>query len=399
MVDKLIKRHKICMLLDNPLNPDPRVQKEAKYLADVGYDVTIYCQQSDDLPELESQGGYIIRRTFKYKLGTTIKIIKYLQAQYQLWRSITGKYDIYHCHDVETWSIGYYLAKRDKALLVYDSHEYFPDMIVQENYKSKFKYYISRFLFFWRGALFISKADRVITVSKVIADQLQKEFHLRHQPVVLYNTRYQKDIPQTSNYLREKLNIQDKDTILFFHGNIDPSRGIERLIEILANLENCKLIIAGSGADNYITKLKSLTQSYGLEEMVMFIGFIPNHDLLKVVASADILLYFPVEVVKNVTLSMPNKFFDFLFAGKPMVVTGLPEIESLMNEKKLGIVIPRDRLKTDVIVSRINELIDDKIKYQGLVDNYKLVRQTYCWENEAVKLVALYEELIKNRQT
>lgn len=384
------------MLLDNPLSPDLRVQKEARTLASAGYDVTIYCQQKEGLPEEESQDGYTIQRTFKYKLGTTTKISKYLQAHGELWHSITEKYDVYHCHDVETWPIGRYLAKRDKALLVYDSHEYFPDMIVRENYRSIFKYYVSRFLFFWRGALFIRKADRIITVSQVIAEELKEEFRLRLVPTVLYNTRYHKDIPRNnSNYLREKFLIHDEETILFFHGNIDPSRGMERLFEILAKLEKCKLVIAGSGADNYINKLNTLIRSMGLEEKVIFVGFIPHAELLNVASSADILLYFPVESVKNVTLSMPNKFFDFLFAGKPMVVTGLPEIQNFMEEKKMGVMVPRDRLQADYIASLIRELIENKEKYQDFIDKYKAIRETCCWDNEAVKLVNLYNELLK----
>lgn len=390
-----MSKTKICMLLDNPLAPDPRVQKEAKTLAAAGYDVTIYCQQKEGLPEEEFQDGYTIRRTFKYKLGTTIKVSKYLQAHWKLWRSVTGKYDVYHCHDVETWPIGWYLAKRDKALLVYDSHEYFPDMIVRENYISKFKYYASRFLFYWRGALFIRKADRVITVSQVIADELKKEFHLPRVPLVLYNTRYHKDIPQNnSNYLRENFPIDDEETILFFHGNIDPSRGVERLFEILAKLEKCKLILVGDGADHYINKLKMMIKSLGLEGKIIFAGFIHPTVLLNVASSADILLYFPFESVKNVTLSMPNKFFDFLMAGKPMVVTGLPEIRNFMENKKLGIIISRDKLQTDDIVNQIRELIENKKRYHDLVAKYKALRETCCWENEATKLINLYNELI-----
>lgn len=385
------------MLLDNPLSPDPRVQKEAKTLAEAGYDVTVYCQQKEGLPAIEVQDDYTIRRTFKYKLGTTVKIKKYLQAQQELWSSITEKYDIYHCHDVETWPIGYYLAKRDRALLIYDSHEYFPDMIVKGNYQSKFKYYASKVLFYWRGALFIGKADRIITVSNIIAQQLKEQFHLIRTPLVLFNTHFRKDFPQGNlQCLREKFNIDEQETILYYHGNIDPSRGIEHLLEIVAKLDHCKLVIAGKGAEHYLVKLSSLVNQNKLKEKVIFAGFIQPGDLLSVASSADLLLYFPVEVVKNVTFSMPNKFFDFLFAGKPMVVTGLPEIKSFMEKENLGIIIPKDRFQTDYIVAQINELIKDKDKYHELVSKYKSAREIHCWEAEASKLIKFYQELLSS---
>jgi 1,2-diacylglycerol 3-alpha-glucosyltransferase len=95
-----VPQFKICMLLDNTLSPDPRVQKEAKALSEAGYDVTIYCQKKESLPGVESLDGFTIRRAFQYKLGTTTKIKKYIQAHRELWRSIKEKYDIYHCHDV-----------------------------------------------------------------------------------------------------------------------------------------------------------------------------------------------------------------------------------------------------------------------------------------------------------
>ncbi len=158
------------MLLDNPLNPDPRVEKEAKTLAGAGYEVTVYCQKADGLTDYEKKDGYTIRRTFRYKLGTTVKISKYINAHWELWKSIKEKYDVYHCHDVETWPVGYFLAKRDGARLVYDAHEYFPDMIVKGNYRSILKYYASKVLFYLRGSLFIRKANHVITVNNNIPE-------------------------------------------------------------------------------------------------------------------------------------------------------------------------------------------------------------------------------------
>ena len=388
-----MKKHKVCMLLDNPLSPDPRVEKEAKTLADAGYDVTIYCQKDDRVPDFEKKDGYTVHRTFKYKLGTTVKMLKYIQAHHDLWQSIDEKYDIYHCHDVETWPTGYFLAKRDGATLLYDCHEYFPDMIVRGNYQSVFKYYASKVLFYLRGSLFIRKANRIITVNNLVAKELEKDFQLSHTPVFLYNTRYKSDIPlETSNYIRDNYGISDNETILYFHGNLDPSRGIEEIFKITSKLKDVRLVIAGRGSELYLEKLKYLMKEMKIEHKVLFIGFIESNRLLNVAASADILLYFPVEVVKNLTLTTPNKFFDYLFSGKPMVITGLPGIAEFMEKNDLGILISRGMRDTDYIAAQINKLIADKELYIKLVKEYQIAREKACWENEATKLLKLYNE-------
>lgn len=391
-----MKRLKICMLLDNPLNPDPRVEKEAKTLAGAGYEVTVYCQKADGLTDYEKKDGYTIRRTFRYKLGTTVKILKYIYAHWELWKSIKEKYDVYHCHDVETWPVGYFFAKRDGARLVYDAHEYFPDMIVKGNYRSILKYYASKVLFYLRGSLFIRKANHVITVNNIVAEQLKKEYQLSKIPVFLYNTRYESDIPsKTSNYLREHYGIKGNETVLYFHGNIDPSRGIEKIFNIISKMNDVKLVVAGKGSKDYLDKLNSLIRELKIEDKVLFLGFVNHQELLNVAASADILLYFPVETVKNISLTTPNKFFDYLFAGKPMVITGLPGILEFMEKNNLGIVISKELKEVDYIAEQINKLIKNKDQYERLTCEYQRAREKAIWEKEATKLLTLYAEIIQ----
>ena len=106
---------RICMLLDNAFNPiDRRVYRQAKSLVGFGYDVTIVCKKDYDnlLKETEMIDGITIKRYFKCNLGTSVLVDKYLEAHLELMNNLTEKFDIYHCHDTETWPIGYILSKR-----------------------------------------------------------------------------------------------------------------------------------------------------------------------------------------------------------------------------------------------------------------------------------------------
>ncbi|MCS4454433.1 glycosyltransferase [Clostridium botulinum] len=118
---------KVAMLLDNSFTNDKRVYKEAQTLVKNGFDVTVICKNEIDesLPKEEETEGIKIKRLFKYNLGTTVLVEKNLLAHFDLINNLSESFDVYHCHDTETWPIGYILAKRDGAKFICDSHEFF----------------------------------------------------------------------------------------------------------------------------------------------------------------------------------------------------------------------------------------------------------------------------------
>ncbi|NLM03435.1 MAG: glycosyltransferase family 4 protein [Clostridiales bacterium] len=396
---------KIAMLLDNPFTeglPYPkRVYYEAKSLVDNGYDVTIYCKNEKEinLPKFEVRDGIKIKRVFDYFLGTTVLVDKYLMANIDLFNNIDEKYDIYHCCDTHTWPIGHVLTNRDNAKYICESYEYFPDYICKEWHDDNFKYEFTKMLVNARGN-YITYADKVITVSEETADELHDIYNLKEKPVTIYNTRpityinklgINKD--KSVNILKEEYQIDKKTKILLFQGLVEPSRGLDVAIKLMNYLNDSILIIAGQDRGNYIKELKELSIKVGVEDKVIFTGFMPSDDLLVYSSYADFLVYFGKKSVKNMDLTIPNKFFDYIMVGKPIICSNLKSLEKFINRYKIGLSVDIDNEDIYSIAKKIQEYISNKLLISEAKENIKNIQNLYSWERQEEKLLNLYESL------
>jgi glycosyltransferase involved in cell wall biosynthesis len=381
------------MLLDNPFAPiDGRVYKEAKTLIKHGHSVTLVCKRNDDLslPPAEEIDGISVRRLFKYHLGTSVKVDYCLAAHHELISALTDPFDVYHCHDAETWPVGYMLSSACGGRFVCDAHEYFPDFIYPENYTDEFKYRASKMLWLIRGA-YITHADAVITVGEKIAELLRGDYSLAETPTVIYNSRSLSErVTVAGDVLRKRHKIERDKRILLFHGNIEPSRGIENLIDAVSLVEeDAVLLLAGNCAPQYASQLLDRSEKLKMADRVRVIGFLHPGELLQSVAGADLNLYYPVADTKNVLCSIPNKFFDYVFAGVPFIVSDLAELGALCRKYQIGYVCG----SVMEMAGLIDRLLSDESEYARTLPNFRRAQEELCWERQEARLGELYQRL------
>lgn len=392
---------KVAMLLDNPfteLMPYPkRVYYEAKSLIDNGYDVTVYCKNEIDLglPAQEKIEGIKIIRCFNFFLGTSVQIDKYLKSNIDIYNSIQERYDVYHCHDTNTWPIGYLLAKRDNAKFICETHEFFPDFICKEWHKNDlFKYELSKLLVEARGA-YIKYADSVITVSNPTSERLFEIYKLKEKPLVLYNTRPIKKLEfcKDNNKLRQKYNINPSYKVLLFQGIVEQARGLDVLIKSMRHVDNTILIVAGVDRNDYINELKKIIVEEKISSKVVFTGFMASDELLKASFQADVLIYLGKPLVENMELTIPNKFFDYIMAGKPMIVSDLYALKEIVDLYNIGLCIDIHNINIENIGNKINEFVGNDNLLSIYNNNLKKVKKLFSWEEEETKLLKLYSNL------
>ena len=391
---------KVAMILDNPFTNDNRVFKEAKSLANHGYDVTILCKNEPDLtlPVEETADGINIKRLFKNNLGTSVLIDYYLQAHFDLYNNISESYDIYHCHDPETWPVGYILAKRDQAKLIYDSHEYFPDYICKEWHNDYFKYELSKMLVQARGK-YLTKADGVIVVSKKTANALMEEFDLNEKPTVLYNTRPLLDYSFAKNTLREKYSISEEYKIILYQGIVRPVRGVDIAIRAMQYVPGSVFVVAGEDQGGYINQLKELAVECGVADRVIFTGFVPSDQLLEFSFCADVTVFFGMPVVKNWEYTIPNKFFDSIIAEKPIIVGDLCSLKDFVEKYRIGEVVDIHNIDVKKIATIINKLIHNPELCNLYAANAQKIKNQFSWEKQEEKLLELYQRVTsKNKK-
>lgn len=392
---------KIAILIDNPMYsnlPHPiRVINEAETLANNGYDVTIFCKKEKDYcAEEQTYKNIKIVRCFDYFLGTSELIHNYIISHIQLFEAIKGKFDVYHCHDTNTLPIGYILSKRDNAKLIFEPHEYFLEQICSEWYgNNKLKYNLTKNLVEARGKYY-KYADEIIVVSNPIADALYSELNLNKRPTVLYNTRKKVDFEKVQyncneKSIRERFNISKDKKILFFQGYLEPARGIDIVIKAMNYVENAVFIAAGADKYNYINELQAIVKENKLEDKVYFTGFETSSQLLKYTYDSDILVYLGKPTIRNMEYTIPNKFFDYLYSCKPMILSDLYALKDMVKNNKIGITVDMHNINIEKIGIKINGFVNNNKFIEEIYNNMRVVRELYTWEKEENKLINLYK--------
>jgi glycosyltransferase involved in cell wall biosynthesis len=189
------------------------------------------------------------------------------------------------------------------------------------------------------------------------------------------------------------LKISEENLLLVFQGGgIHIDKGGEELIEAVSITENVSLIIVGSG--DVLHVLKQKVSELDLSEKVRFIPKIPWEDLIRYTKSADVGMSLEKDTNLNYWFSIPNKLFDYISAGIPVITGTLPEIKKIVEENNCGLIIPD--ITPEKISNAIKILRDHRDLLNRLKQNAVNASKSINWENESVKVTELYKEIITN---
>ncbi len=375
------------MVVLNNFTHDARVHKEAKTLASAGYDVTVFALWQEGLEKYEKRSGYHIKRLQVYARhkqgGLLTPLLKYISFVVQMWKQ-TARQSIqaYHAHDEKPLPLTWLLARRDKASLIYDAHEFETGRHFDNSRLSG----IYHRMWAWPERLFIRKADAVITVSKSIAGQLSLLYRIS-QPTVIMNCP-EKQVVQKPISLHRKLGIPSNYKIVMYQGGVTKGRGIEQFLEAIQLLPNVAGIVLGNGP--LLTTLRSQVRE-GKWQHVFLPGRVPLNDLLNYTSAADIGVVLTQNTCLNHYYSLPNKLFEYMQAGIPIVGSDLQEIARIIQEYKVGATVNPDDPKD--IANALRYLLDNPKQYAQIKINTISAATIFNWENESIKLLQIYQKL------
>lgn len=258
-------------------------------------------------------------------------------------------------------------AKRNQARLVFDSRELYPhlDSFVGRPWVRMFWSAVER--------RYIKHTDLVFTVNRSIATRMVAA-HGIETPVVLHNVTPRQEVRRT-NKLREELGISPDTRIALYQGGIRPGRGLPGLIEAARTIEKAAFVIIGSGE---LSETLSI-QARGLTN-VFFLPHISPDKLLSYTASADLGVHLLEPTCLNHELALPNKIFEYLMAGLPVVASNLPEIRRVVVDFDVGIAVdPND---SETVVAAIRRALYDEEDRTSRQKNIPKVFEHYNWEND-----------------
>lgn len=316
------------------------------------------------------------------------------------WSKYVRKFnaDIISGHDYIAVGIGYlsnlFKKKKNKAKLVYDSHEFELGRNMEEK-RNRFKLFfitrIERFL--------IKKSCFSIMVNDCIADEVQRIYKLKKRPIVVRNIPNfwlldETQIKLTRNVLCNELKYISNPFIIMYHGYLMKGRGIEILIKALKLTDEVGLVILGNGEDSYKKELLELCSIEGVENRVLFKNAVKIEELYKYVGAADVGMIMIENICKSYYLCLPNKLFENIQSLTPVITSNFPELKKITENYQIGISVdPNNIVK---IATSITKMKEDKEFYYQCKSNMISAKNELCWDNEKKILKKAYMDLIKN---
>ncbi len=185
------------------------------------------------------------------------------------------------------------------------------------------------------------------------------------------------EIPITKN------RPNDQTLTLVYTGPIEKYHALEMVADILKRIENVDLLIAGRIVDN------ALLQRLLHNSKVNYVGFLLPSDSIQIEAASDVMLaiYDPRRLQNQ--YAMPNKLFEALMCGLPIITNIAKEI---VQQEQCGLIVDHDDIQD--IMKAIIKLRDDQELRNNLSMNAKMAFYSkYNWKLMEFKLYGVYERL------
>ncbi|WP_414578357.1 glycosyltransferase [Anabaena sp. CCY 9402-a] len=296
--------------------------------------------------------------------------------------------DVYHIHDLPCLKAGWYAAKARNVPLIYDAHElYYAQSVLPRKLQKQY---------FALEKKYIKYPQVVITVNSFIADLMAKRYQIKKPQVIMNCTEKPKNfsLEQARQKLQEKGNIPTNYKIILYQGWISAERNIETIVEGVKWFpkDTCLAII---GYGNYESTLREIAKQQGVADKVFFLGQVPSDEMLNYSAGADVGVIPYQAIDDNHLYCSPNKFFEYVLAGVPIIAEDLPFFR-LMNEK-YGMVETTNMGSPEALGKLISDLINDTSRLYSLRENCYHASQELNWVKESEKLLTIYNQVINEK--
>jgi len=291
---------------------------------------------------------------------------------------LKAKVDVFVANDLDTLPANYLASRIKRKPLIYDSHEYFtevPELIGRPVIRS-----------IWTGLekLLVPRVDAAYTVCGSIAKVYRDLYKVDFKVV--------RNLPVFSQL--KKLDHQEKaegqTKVILYQGALNLGRGIEAAIRSMQYMEGAELWLAGDG--DVANQLKGLVVELNLNHKVKFLGRLPLHKLHEVTCQADLGISLEEDLGLNYRFSLPNKLFDYIQAGVPVLVSNLPEMRKIVDHYQVGAVAETHQRKE--LAELLKSALFDQEKRAMWKQNLPRAASELCWENEEVVLMQVYEQFL-----
>ncbi len=360
----------------NDLVTDQRVNKTCNVLAQLGFDVLLVGRVKRDSLPLPYRNYRMHRMKLMFEKGPFF----YAEFNIRLFFFLLfHKSALLFSNDLDTLLPNFLMSKIKSNTLIYDSHEYFTE--TPELVNRKFVQGIWKRIEGW----IFPKLHDVITVNDSIANLFQQKYGNKVAVV--------RNIPPTPSLQKKAPRVVHKipeghPIILLQGSGINMHRGAEELVQAMQTIENAHLIIIGGG--DVIDILKSMSRNLNLEHKITFFPKMPFEELHNYTSKASIGLTLDKDTNINYRFSLPNKLFDYIHAGVPVLASPLVEVKRIIDDYQVGETICSHQ--PSEIAKHITKMISDTEKLATYKNNCKAAAKVFNWEKEKQTLIKILQK-------
>ncbi|MGZ3598559.1 MAG: glycosyltransferase family 4 protein [Ktedonobacterales bacterium] len=313
-----------------------------------------------------------------------------LRATMQLLRTPC---DIYHANDIAALLACYIAARVRRKLLVFDVHEL---PLVEPHYTQSALRRALTGIFARLLRVMLSTCAGIMTVSPPLVRQLQRRYGGKQAALVRNMPVYR--APRPTDRLRRRLGLGAHTHIALYQGYFQPDRGLDGLVRAARYLGSDTVIVM-LGQGDCQAELERLIAEEGVGDRVKILSAVPYAELLDWTASADIgLIVSRPAHSANVEVFLPNKLFEYLMAGLPVLTSPLEAVIEVLQTYDVGRVSPS--LEPKALAQAISDMLSDRTGLDRMRANALHAAKTALrWDIEQQKLLDLYHDIIAPQAT
>jgi glycosyltransferase involved in cell wall biosynthesis len=386
--------NKVLILVLNSFTNDSRVLRQTYAFSQAGYRPTVFALHESDLPIQEDHPNYRLRRfrllTRPWSKHNLIQLIKYAECVFRM--TLAGvrlKPEAIHANDINALPIGYFVAKLTRAKLVYDSHELWSDPAHRRSLRPwifdvgvRMEKYLAR------------RADAVMTPSPSYANQMAKTMDIA-LPIVVRNVPMARSLDSPLDgreSLHEKLGIAHDAPIVLHLGQIGRGRGLETIFLAMAEVRApAVLVLLGGGQPKDFTLLKIQARTLGITDRICFLAPVAPDEVCRLCTDATIGVTMIESICMSYNLTLPNKIFEYLQAGLPVVVSDIPEMAGIVKNYNVGETVPEGNASE--LGQTLNRLLDSPDTLAHYRENAVSAARQLNWEKEQHVFLNVYQTL------
>ncbi|MDN3511637.1 MAG: glycosyltransferase [Candidatus Jettenia sp.] len=382
-----MKKINLHIVLNNFIN-DSRVLKETKSIAKSHLFDKVYIAAlldkgvtEHEIIDAKREIWRVPLKTRKFPKDIFSQTIKYIEWMLKIFfRYKNENVKVVHCHDLSALPIGVLFKIIKRTKLIYDAHELETEIDELTGLRKKISVLWENFL--------IRYANQIIVVSDSIEEWYKKKYSLKNIKVIKNVPCKIRDSNSNMNILKEKFNIRADDMLFIFQGSISVGNGIQAVLNTFSKVESKKHIVF-MGYGPLVEQVKDYERRF---LNIHYQSAVKPEDILRYTRCADIGISFIENTCLSYFFSLPNKVFEYILSGLPIIVSNLPEVKKIVFEYNCGWVV---EIKEDDLLRLIESITYEDIK--GKKENVIKCKNNFGWDKEEVKLLKTYYNLTNNK--